>query len=89
MNAIILYISRLCNEVSTRTVQSTLKKMTTQAEQISKCVRLCQEHFGGAWHRVTESEAITSAVKPVRYDACDNTLKSKILFMIYYLSFKN
>ncbi|XP_067935724.1 choline/ethanolamine kinase-like isoform X2 [Watersipora subatra] len=39
--------------------------MTTQEEQMSKCVRLCQEHFGGAWHRVVGSQLLESAVKPL------------------------
>lgn len=44
-----------------------IKKMTTKQEQMSKCIRLCQEHFGGAWHRLSGYKLIESAVKPLRY----------------------
>ncbi|KAF6026692.1 CHKB [Bugula neritina] len=38
--------------------------MTTQQEQMSKCVVLCQEHFGGAWNKVLGG-MIDATVKPL------------------------
>ena len=68
MDIVVTSVTRLYNIVSSRLLVNyiqTAVEMTTQDEQINKCVRLCQEHFGGAWHRVIGSRVETS-VKPLR-----------------------
>ena len=56
---------RLYHKLSERTALT--RVMTTQEEQMSKCVQLCQQHFGGAWHQLNEQRVINSAVKPLTY----------------------
>lgn len=57
----IIYSKTILNLVP---VAATIK-MTTQQEQMSKCVVLCQEHFGGAWNKVLGG-MIDATVKPLR-----------------------
>ncbi|XP_067935725.1 choline/ethanolamine kinase-like isoform X3 [Watersipora subatra] len=58
-------IDRLYQSITSKLLSTFIATMTTQEEQMSKCVRLCQEHFGGAWHRVVGSQLLESAVKPL------------------------
>ena len=69
MNSLKSLLRHYSTPLSAVKVLNTIKRirMTTKQEQMSKCIQLCQEQFGGAWHRLSGNKLVEAAVKPLRY----------------------